>query len=85
MEQRVRAIGKTFYPVGFEVFGAATTASCIKLIKTLSEKAHERRGRHKATFIRKWTTEIAMCLAKRGAQVALARTFGVSAGEPRRF
>ena len=34
---------------------------------------------HKATFIRKWTTEIAMCLAKRGAQVALARTFGVSA------
>ena len=43
MEQRVRAIGKTFYPVGFEVFGA-TTASCYKLIKLLSEKAHDRRG-----------------------------------------
>lgn len=78
MEQRVRAIGKTFYPVGFEVFGA-TTASCIKLIKKLSEKAHERRGHDKATFVRYWTTEIAMCLAKRGAQVALARTFSVSA------
>jgi hypothetical protein len=78
MEQRVRAIGKTFYPVGFEVFGA-TTASCYKLIQLLSEKAHDRRGHHKATFVRKWTTEIAMCLAKRGAQVALARTFGVSA------
>ena len=78
MEQRVRNAGKLFYPVGFEILGA-TTESCKKLIKKLSEKAHDRRGHHKATFYRYWTTEIAMCLAKRGAQVALARTFGISA------
>ena len=78
MEQRVRNAGKLFYPVGFEILGA-TTESCKKLMKKLSEKAHDRRGHHKATFYRYWTTEIAMCLAKRGAQVALARTFGISA------
>jgi hypothetical protein len=78
MEQRVRNAGKLFYAVGFEILGA-TTESCKKLIKKLSEKAHDRRGHRKATFYRYWTTEIAMCLAKRGAQVALARTFGISA------
>ena len=51
------------------------------LIKKLSEKAHERRGHDKATFGRYWTTEIAMCLAKRGAQVALQRAFVLSAEE----
>ena len=78
MEQRVSAIGKTFYPIGFETFGATTT-QCTKLIKKLSEKAHERRGHDKATFRRYWTAEIAMCLAKRGAQVALSRAFALSA------
>ena len=78
MAERVRNEGKLFYPVGAEVLGA-TTASCTQLIKKLSEKAHDRRGHHKTTFYRYWTTEIAMCLAKRGAQVALARSFGISA------
>ena len=57
MEQRVRNAGKLFYPVGFEILGA-TTESCKKLMKKLSEKAHDRRGHHKATFYRYWTTEI---------------------------
>ena len=30
MEQCVRAIGKTFYPVGFEVFGATGTCICAR-------------------------------------------------------
>ena len=74
------ALGKTFYPIGFETFGATTT-QCTMLIKKLSEKAHERRGHDKATFRRYWTAEIAMCLAKRGAQVALQRVFALSAEE----
>ena len=78
MEQRVSALGKTFYPIGFETFGATTT-QCTKLINKLSQKAHERRGHDKATFRRYWTAEIAMCLAKRGAQVALQRVFALSA------
>ena len=78
MDQRVSAIGKTFYPIGFETFGATTT-QCTKLLKKLSEKAQERRGHDKVTFRRYWTVEIAMCLAKRGAQVALARAFALSA------
>jgi hypothetical protein len=78
MEQEVSAIGKTFYPMGFETFGATTT-QCTKLIKKLSEIAHERRGHDKETFRRYWTAEIAMCLAKRGAQVALSRAHALSA------
>ena len=78
MDARVSAIGKTFYPIGFETFGATTT-QCTKLIKQLSEIAHERRGHDKETFRRYWTAEIAMYLAKRGAQVALSRAHALSA------
>ena len=49
MEERVRISGRKFYPVGFEILGA-TTESCKKLIKKLSEKAHDRRRRHMTTF-----------------------------------
>ncbi len=80
MEQRVSALGKTFYPIGFETFGATTT-QCTTLIKKLSQKAHERRGHDKVTFRRYWTAEIAMCLAKRGAEAALQRVFALSAEE----
>ena len=82
-EQNVVPTPPTFaaaYPIGFETFGATTT-QCTTLIKKLSQKAHERRGHDKATFRRYWTTEIAMCLAKRGAQVALQRVFALSAEE----
>ena len=50
MEDRVRRVGKEFFPVGFETSGASTS-QCSKLLKKLSEIAHERRGHHKAYFM----------------------------------
>ena len=41
MEQRVSAIGKTFYPIAFETFGATTTQCTMLLKKTQSESARE--------------------------------------------
>ena len=52
MEDRVRREGKEFFPVGFETSGASTS-QCSKLLKKLSEIAHERRGHHKAYFIQR--------------------------------
>ena len=50
---------------------------CAKLLKLLSEIAHTRRGHNVKAFKRKWTLDWGMVLAKRGAQVALARTMAV--------
>ena len=76
MEDRVKARGMTFLAVGFETSGAETSACC-ELIKKLSEIAHARRGHDKAYFRARWLGDIAMTLAKRGAQVALDRAYAV--------
>ena len=72
MEDRVKARGMKFLPLGFENDGA-TGASWAALIKKLSEVAHDRRGHDKLFFRRRWTADIAMTLAKRGVQVLLKR------------
>ena len=41
--------------------------------KQLSEIAHSRRGHDKTYFRQRWSMEVAMCLARRGAQGALRR------------
>ena len=70
MEERVSGIGYHFKPVGLEVDGAVGD-SWSYILKKLSEIAHERRGHNKATFRKKWTARIGMCLAKDGAKIAI--------------
>ena len=41
--------------------------------------AHARRGHDKTYFVMYWTSEIAMCLAKRGAEVALRHAYKTAA------
>ena len=72
----MRRAGKEFFPVGFETSGASTS-QCSTLLKKLSEIAHQRRGHHKAYFIRRWRATIAMTLAKKGSEVALQRAYKV--------
>ena len=76
MEDRVRQQGKEFFPVGFETSGASTS-QCNSLLKKLSEIGLQRRGHHKAYFIRRWRATLAMTLAKKGCEVALIRAFVV--------
>ena len=73
---RIQRQGKEFFPVGFETSGASTS-QCNKLLKKLSEIAHQRRGHNKAYFILRWKATLAMTLAKKGAEVALSRTYKV--------
>ena len=49
------------------------TGAWSKLLKQLSEIAHSRRGHDKIYFRQRWSMEVAMCLARRGAQAALRR------------
>ena len=76
MEDRVRRVGKEFFPVGFETSGASTS-QCSKLLKKLSEIAHQRKGHHKAYFILRWRATLAMTLARKGCEVALQRAYVV--------
>ena len=76
MEDRVRRVGKEFFPVGFETSGASTSQSS-SLIKQLSEIGLQRRGHHPAYFILRWRATLAMMLAKKGCEVALTRAFVV--------
>ena len=70
MEDRLRDHNLIFVPLAFEI-GCAESGAWSKTLKKLSEIAHARRGHDKDYFRSLWTTEIAMCLAKRGAQQAL--------------
>ncbi len=70
MEDRLRDHNIKFVPLAFEI-GSAESGAWSKTLKKLSEIAHARRGHDKDYFRSWWTTEIAMCLAKRGAQAAL--------------
>ena len=83
MEDRVRRVGKEFFPVGFETSGASTS-QCSTLLKRLSEIAHQRKGHHKAYFILRWRATLAMTLAKKGAEVALQRAYKVRQEQRRR-
>ena len=56
----------------------ATTPTCAKLLKTLSEIAHRRRSHNANVFKRRWTVDWGMVLAKRGADAALSRTLSVT-------
>ena len=49
----------------------------LTLKKKLSEIGLQRRGHHKAYFIRRWRATLAMTLAKKGCEVALIRAFVV--------
>ena len=76
MEDRVAEQGMEFMAVGAETTGA-TTSACAKLLKTLSEIAHQRRGHNVKAFKRRWTIDWGMALAKKGASVAVARAAAV--------
>jgi len=68
--------GKAFTPLGFEV-GGGQGATWAKLLKNLSDFAHQRRGHHKAYFVKRWRTQMAATLIKRGAEVALRRAYSL--------
>ena len=70
LEDVLRDHNIKFVPLAFEI-GSAESGAWSKTLKKLSEIAHARRGHDKDYFRSLWTTEIAMCLAKRGAQEAL--------------
>ena len=76
MEDRVRRVGKEFFPVGFETTGASPSQSS-SLIKKLSDLGLQRRGHHPAYFILRWRATLAMTLAKKGCEVALTRAYVV--------
>ena len=76
MEERLRRVGKEFFPVGFETSGASTSQSSSR-IKKLSEIGQQRRGHHAAYFVLRWRATLAMALAKKGCEVALTRAFVV--------
>ena len=76
MKDRLAAVGVEFVPVGFEVSGAQGSGFRT-VIKRLSECAVQRRGHDKRYFVRRWTVDIAMVIAKRGAQAALNRAYAV--------
>ena len=67
----------SFWPLGFSTSGASAT-SYSTLIKKISDIAYERRGHDKRYFRHRWTVDIAMTLAKRGAQVAIRRSHKLS-------
>ena len=70
LTQRLRHRGVHFVPLAFEV-GGATGKSWSPFIKKLSEIAHERRGYPPSSFRVYWTNQVAVTLAKTGAQAAL--------------
>ena len=73
MEDRLRDHNLIFTPLAFEI-GCAESGAWSKTLKKLSEIAHARRGHNKDYFRSWWNTEVAMCMAKRGAEVALRNT-----------
>ena len=78
MKTRLDEQGIRFIPLAIEI-GGAETGAWSKYIKKLSEIAHARRGHDKAYFVMHWTSEIAMCLAKRGGEVALRHAYKTAA------
>ena len=70
MQDRLRDHNIIFTPLAFEI-GCAESGAWSKTLKKLSEIAHARRGHNIDYFKLWWNTEMAMCIAKRGAQAAL--------------
>ena len=79
MEQILWSQGKQFYPIGFETYGTSTP-QLTALLKKLSEVAAQRRDCNKMSFIRRWTVEIAMTLARRGCEAAGRRASEIRRG-----
>ena len=76
MEDHLRAININFVPLGFTIAGAPG-ANWSNLLKKISDEASVRKGHDAAYFRQLWTGEIAMLLAKRGAEAALRRARAV--------
>ena len=76
MEDYLRAIRINFVPLGFTIAGAPG-ANWSNLLKKISDEASVRKGHDAAYFRQRWTGEIAMLLAKRGAEAALRRARAV--------
>ena len=72
----LEAVGIEFVPMAFEVSGAQGSG-LRTILKKLSESAAQRRNHNKEYFVMRWKTNIAMTIAKRGAQVALWRAHAV--------
>jgi len=72
MEERLKHNGYDCLPMVFEVDGA-TDGKFATFIKKLSEIAFIRRGHDQKYFADRWTTAIAMTIAKRSAQVGIRR------------
>ena len=72
VEDFLRARRIHFAPLGFTVAGAPG-ATWSNLLKKISDHASSRKGHHEGYFRRRWETEVAMVLAKRGAEAALRR------------
>ena len=68
----LRANRTNFVPLGFTAAGAPG-ANWSKLLKKISDEASTRKGHDAKYFRQRWTAEIAMLLAKRGAEAALRR------------
>ena len=77
MEDRLKARGIKFTPIGFDTSGTPGRAWS-KFIKTLSGIAHTRRQHDRKTFKMKWTMRISVIIAKTGANVMLRRAAAIS-------
>ena len=77
VEASLRMRNIAFAPLGFTNAGAPG-ATWSSLLKKISDHAASRKGHHAGYFRRRWTTEVAMVLAKRGAEAALRRARAVS-------
>ena len=81
MEDRLRARGMQFHPMGFDALGTPGK-TWSNLLKKLSSTAHVRRKHDPKTFRDRWTTCISMAIAKHGARVAIARAAAITYETP---
>ena len=72
MAERLLHQGYDCVPLVFEVDGA-TDGNFATYIKKLSEIAFTRRGHDQQYFVERWTTAIAMTIAKRSGQAGIRR------------
>jgi hypothetical protein len=72
MVDRLDEVGVEFIAMGFETSGAQGSGFRT-FLKRLSECAVQRRGHDPGYFVRRWKVDIAMTIAKRGAQAAIRR------------
>jgi len=76
MEDRLDDMGIKFIAMGFEASGAQGSGFRT-VLKRLSECAVQRRGHDPGYFERRWKVDLAMTIAKRGAQAAMRRAYAI--------